>query len=361
MHSAGMAAGSTPLYLAPEWLAHRYDPEADAVHLLRAERALRRQAPFLTDEHLAAAAGEPVVARRADALASAPPEAPVHFIFHSAYCCSTLLANAYDDAGTSAALKEPTILNDLVGWRHRGGPPARIGEVLHSALRLLARPFAPGESVVIKPSNVVNALAEPMLKLRPGARALLLHAPLPLFVASIAGKGLWGRLWVRELLAKIMRDRLLEGLGFEIEDLFLLSDLQVAAVGWLAQHRLFALLAERFPGRVATLESEELLARPDEAVAALDRLFGLPRTAPQRAATVAQVFSRHAKFGRAFDRAGRAADQRAASAMHGDEIAKVTAWAETVATSAGVALALPARLLPDAGPSRQPVEAGQGA
>src|SRR4051812_43739354 len=85
LHRTGMAAKPPlqPQQLAPEWLAHRYDPEHDAVHLVRADRALRRSVPFLTDEHLPSAQ-EPVVARREDALESAPAPSPVHFVFHSA-------------------------------------------------------------------------------------------------------------------------------------------------------------------------------------------------------------------------------------------------------------------------------------
>ncbi|MDB5720402.1 MAG: hypothetical protein JWP15_1020 [Alphaproteobacteria bacterium] len=338
-----MAAPSPPLRLPPEWLAHRYDPDRDAVHFLKVDRALRRAKPFLTDEEIGPA-GEPLIASRQDSLKVAAGPSPIHFIFHSAYCCSTLLANAYDEAGIATAFKEPMILNDLVGWRHRGGSPARIGEVLDGALRLLARPFGTGEAAVVKPSNVVNALASAMLKLRPRAGAVLLHAPLRVFLGSIAGKGLWGRLWVRDLLVKQLKDGLVD-LGFEPEDHLLQTDLQVAAVGWLVQQSLFARMAAEFPDRVRTLESETLLARPEEALAAIDAMFGLARSDEARAQVVALVFRRHAKFGGEFDREDRIAGQRSAADLHGDEIGKVVAWAEAVARNAGVELIPPSALL----------------
>jgi len=336
-------APSEPLQLPPEWLAHRYDPQQDAVHFVRADRETRRSIPFFTDEHLPSAA-EPLVVRRQDGLAVAPNPAPIHFIFHSAYCCSTLLANAYDREGTASSFKEPTILNDLAGWRQRGGEPARVAEVLDGTLRLLARPFGGGEASVVKPSNVVNAFAPAMLAMRPEAGCVLLHAPLRVYLGSIAGKGLWGRLWVRDLLVKIRADGMV-GLGFEADDLFLQTDLQVAAVGWLAQHQHFARLAGQYPGRVRTLESETLLARPEEALAAIDSLFGLASDAAARARTAERVFTRHAKFGGKFDRDDRIAGQREAADVHGEEIDKVVAWAEAVAASAGVPFDLPSPLL----------------
>jgi hypothetical protein len=334
---------SEPLQLPPEWLAHRYDPGQDAVHFIRADRETRCAIPFFTDEHLPSAA-EPLVARRQDSLAVAPYPAPIHFILHSAYCCSTLLANAYDREGAATSFKEPTILNDLAGWRQRGGEPARVAEILDSALRLLARPFGAGEASVVKPSNVINALAPAMLAMRPEAGCILLHAPLRVYLGSIAGKGLWGRLWVRDLLVKLRADGMV-GLGFEADDLFLQTDLQVAAVGWLAQHQHFARLAGQYPGRVRTLESETLLARPEDALAAIDALFGLREDAAARTRIAGRVFTRHAKFGGDFSREDRIAGQRAAADMHGDEIDKVVAWAEAVAASAGIAFDLPAPLL----------------
>jgi hypothetical protein len=343
MGPMAMQFPSQPLQLPPEWLAHRYDPGLDAVHFVRADRETRRSIPFFTDEHLPSAA-EPLVAGRADSLAVAPNPAPIHFIFHSAYCCSTLLANACDRDGAASSFKEPTILNDMVGWRQRGGDPARVAEALNGALQLLARPFGAGEASVIKPSNVVNGLAPALLAMRPEARCILLHAPLRVYLGSIAGKGLWGRLWVRELLTKLRADGMV-GLGFEADDLFLQTDLQVAAVGWLAQHEHFARLAGQYPGRVRTLESETLLARPEAALAAIDDLFGLPSRPEERADIAARVFARHAKFGGAFNREDRAADQRSAAEIHGEEIEKVTAWAEAVAANAGVAFDLPAPLL----------------
>lgn len=330
--------------LGPEWLAHRYDPTHDAVHLRAVDRATRARVPFLTDEELGGP-GAPQIVRRQDLAALRAEAAPVHFIFHSAYCCSTLLANAYDRPDSAFSLKEPVILNDLVGWRHRGAPPEKLGPMLHEAVALLARPFAAGEVAVIKPSNVVNGLAPALLAGEPGARALLLYAPLRQYLGSIAKKGLWGRRWVRDLLHKQLKEQLVLP-GFTAEDYFLQTDLQVAATGWLAQHALYHRLAERFPDRVRTLDSEVLLARPTDSLAALDRLFGIVDDPARRERIVADVFSRNAKqTGERFTAADRQANQRSAESAYQDEIDKVHGWALAVADSAGVPMSAPLPLL----------------
>ena len=330
---------------AAAWLPHRYDDAHDAIRFVRAPREVHRAATFLTDEFLSGASAPEVVAR-AEALAGAAPAGPVHFIFHSAYCCSTLLARAFDIEGVAMGLKEPQILNDLHGWRGRGGQPARIAEVLDGALRLLARPFAPGEAVVIKPSNLVNAFAPAMLAMRSEAKALLLHAPLPLYLASIAKKGMWGRLWVRELFVKIGRDGMLD-YGFSPEEIMRQTDLQIAAVGWLGQHRQFAALAERLgPDRVRTLDSETLIACPADAVSALAAFYGLGIDSAAAAAIAAgPAFTSHSKGGGAYSRDERIAEQTQAVSAHAEEVEKVTTWAEAVAASAGQSLSLPGALL----------------
>lgn len=313
------------------------------VHLIPADRATRRTATFLTDEYLAVTT--PAVVGRREAIRAIPRVDPVHFIFHSAYCCSTLLAQALDRVGFASTLKEPMILNDLVGWRHRGGNPAQIADRLDDVLTLLSRAFVPGEAVVIKPSNVVNALIPTMLTIRPKARAVLLYAPLRVFLTSIARKGMWGRLWVRELLAKQLADGMVD-LGFASEDYLRLTDLQVAAIGWIAQADLFASLAVQFPGRVRSLQSEMLVAEPRRALTAVCDLYGLPADAVTIEALVgSDAFARNAKDGKAYQATDRTREQVDGGALYAEEIDKVVVWAEAVARGAGVALDPPASLL----------------
>jgi hypothetical protein len=327
------------------WFAHRYDPEHDAVHFVRIPRAVHRAATFVTDEYLPAGL-EKLILPRAAIVEVTPTPAPVHFIFHSAFCCSTVLARAFDVSGVSMGLKEPPVYNDIVGWRHRGGgPPARVAQVLDQVTTLLARPLGDGEVAIIKPSNLANVLARGLLSMRGESKALLLYAPLDTYLKSIAKKQMDGRLWVRDLLVKLLKEGLVD-LGFETKDYLGLTDLQVAAVGWLAQQSFFVQLGGEFSNRVRTLDSETLLARPAETLRALALLYGLPLTEAQIDMIVdGPAFTTHSKSKTAFDNDARTAEYDAAAKLHGDEIAKVVVWAEAVAKNAGVAMTLPARLI----------------
>ncbi|WP_068143664.1 hypothetical protein [Kordiimonas lipolytica] len=328
----------------PNWWPHRYDPARGHVHFIRASRDDHREAVFLTDEYLKDAANP-----RATGLgvaAQAGDSAPLHFIFHSAYCCSTLLARAFDLPGVSMGLKEPQILNDLSGWRMRGAKPQELASVMSGVLSVLARPFADGEAVVVKPSNLVNGLAGLMLYVKPDSNAVFLYAPLRDFLGSIARKGMFGRLWVRELMVKQMREGLID-LGFQGEDYLQLTDLQAAAVGWLAQHAMFAQIVQKFgPSRIRTLDSTKLMGAPGEMMAALLRHFGLSMADDELEALVdGPVFRQHSKNDQAFDADARDAARREGERLYADEIDKVHAWAEAVAKNAGVPLALHAPLI----------------
>lgn len=323
------------------WHAHRYDAAQDAFQFRHISRDAHRAAPFLTDEYLGASP-RTIPVSRTQAPSAGAERAPLHFIFHSAFCASTMLVRALDVPGLAMGLSEPMLCNDLMGWRWRGAERGQVAAVLDASLALLQRPFEAGEAVVVKPSNIFNPLIGAAMALRPESRAVLLYAPLPVFLASVARKGLWCRLWARELLEGQLREGTVD-LGFGPADYFRQTDLQVAAVGWLVQHRLFAQLAERLgPDRVRTLDSETLTAGKADCLVALTRHFGLSQDTALHAAMLANpALSSHSKFGQDFSDADRAAEQAFARSAYGDEIDKVHGWALEVARVNGIAMDLP--------------------
>lgn len=324
-----------------EWLTHRYDEDADCFQLRQLDRSQHDSAAFITDEYLGVEESPRVISRK-DAIAGVSKTNTLHFILHSAFCASTMLARGFNLPGSSMGLKEPVLLNDIVGWRRRGAAPAAVAERLDHSLHMLARPFKGDKAVVVKPSNVFNALAPLALTMRPASKAILLYAPLPVFLVSVARKGLWCRLWCRELLEGLITDGIVN-MGFEPRDYFRQSDLQIAAVGWLTQQQLFADMIDRFgPERIATLDSETLTLNPEPTLAAALRHFAMDVSPVQIAGHPA--FATHSKFGGDFDVRNRATEHQAAAEAYGDEIEKVLVWAKAVADAAGIPLSLPAVL-----------------
>ena len=328
-----------------QWIVHRYELQSDQFGFSHVPRLLHQQFPFLTDEYIGTRPSH--FAPRAEIMDRMPPNGPIHFIFHSAFCASTLLTRVLDFGGLAMGLSEPVVLNDIVGIRRRqemSGP--ELARLCDNALSLLARPWGNNEAVVIKPSNIVNGLSPAFLALKPESKALILFAPLPQFLLSVARKGLWCRLWARELLEGLLPEGAVQ-LGFEDKDYFRLTDLQVAAVGWMAQHAQFhRLLAQYGPGRVVHVTSEDVIGRSLDTMTAVTRHFGLNASEDQLAAIVAgPAFHRHSKTGATFGSEARNEERRAALAAHSDEIEKVTLWAQAVAANAGLDLDLPHSLI----------------
>lgn len=328
------------------WLPHRFDEARDGFRFVRVSRAAHRKATFLTDEFLEGTDRFHFVPR-AEIDPAAIDQGPVHFIFHSAYCCSTMLARAFDGEGWAMGLKEPQLLNDLLGWRRRGARTEQVASVLDLALSLLSRPFSHGEATVIKPSNILSPLAEQMMQLRPQSRALFLYAPIESYLQSIVKKGLWGRRWVREVLVGTIGDGYMIG-GFEGQNLLELTDLQVAAVGWLSQHALFARL-QKGPGgaRIRTLDSATLLSEPRRTMQALADHFEVEMS-PQRLEQVLNgpAFTTHSKDSSSpFTASDREQEQARIAQLYGEEIEMVATWTRAVAQSQGFALELPAPLV----------------
>lgn len=330
------------------WLAHRHIEAQDRFRLIHLPRQAHDAVPFLTDAKLGDRPAHDIALDDALALpdgrqAMAPP---LHFLLHSAFCASTLLTRALSVPGVAMGLSEPVLFNDITGFRQRGAAPAAVARLADLSLRMLARPFAPGEAVIVKPSNIINPLAHLLLALRPNARALWLYAPLETFLVSVAHKGLECRLWVRTLLRSYLRDGAIP-LSFTADDYLGQSDLQIAAIGWLAQHQMIAALAKGpASARIACLDSESLLATPTHALSGVARHFGLALDGAAIAAIASgPAFTRHSKSAASYGPAQRQADYAAVRAAHGDEIGKVLIWAQRVADHAGIDMGPPAAWL----------------
>ncbi len=332
-----------------DFLPHRYDEIADGFRFIHAPREVHRNCTFITDEHLPDVDKYELITR-SDLAQEPVPTVPAHFIFHSAYCCSTMLARAFDIPGVSMGLKEPVVLNDMIGWRRRGVDNHKLAAVLDKSLNLLARPMGDDRAVIIKPSNICTPLAIPALKLRPESKALLLYAPLESYLQSIAKKEMWGRIWVRDVLIGTLKDGYAIG-GFSQDELLQLTDLQVAAIGWLSQHAAFAKVVETIGrDRVTTLDSDSFLANQRLTIQSLNQFFALDMEEEEISRTLnGPAFNSHSKLdqakrGEIFDAKARRDEQSQMAALHGAEIDMVVRWTRAVAESQQIKMVMDCRL-----------------
>lgn len=326
----------------PAWIPHSYDARRDELVLAHLPRETQRSLTFLDTRFVSRDCEAPPAP-----ISDLPSElihdqaGPLHFIFHTGFCCSTLLARALDIPGVSMGMKEPGVLASFAEYWSNSRRTAGALEALTVTLDLLSRPLSPGETQIIKPSTVVNHIIPQLLHARPDAKAIVLFSSLDTFLRAVARRELEGRIFARELFHQFAPVIPLDG-GTAAEDIVLYADLQIAAQAWLMQAAFMDAIAKRFGRRVRVLNGETFVAKPMATLCGVGAFFNLSLT-PEKARAIAEgpIFSEHAKeLGRAFDADARRIQYEQAGEAHRIEIAMAKDWARALAQRCGAPLTL---------------------
>ena len=317
----------------PCWLPHRIDVPARMVEFIRVERDQLSAQGFLAER-------EPGPEGRAlvswdEVIAMKPESGQLHFIFHTAFCRSTLLVRALDAPGVSVGLNEPGIIASMVN----AGDAARA--LIAPILTLLARPHTAGEAVFVKPTNHANMLMPALLQALPDARAVLMTNDLPVFLRSVARKGLMGRRWGRQLFLEMQGYAGMD-FGMDARENFAMSDMQAAGLAWFLAQRWFALhLGGQVQGvssdRLRVLDGDRFDVDREQAIASVLDLAGIgtPDGLAHSLAT-GPVFSQHSKLGGSFAEKATAEED----AKLTEEIEQVGQWIGMIAQQAGLQVPL---------------------
>lgn len=324
----------------PEWFPAALTDESRTLQFARISREALSQEAFL-DQRMAGS----VSARQSRPLASIIehstdlPSAPPAFIFHSAFCCSTLLARALDVPGRCIALKEPDVLMGLANVLRTGSDTVNNDALLKVIFGLLARRFDRTETVVVKPTNSANNLLPHAIQL--DARVLILYGDLRSFLVSVLKKGEACKAFVRTQYNIFGLDP--GGLAsIPSRQAMTFTDLQVAALVWRHQMELFQqTVAASNRNRVATLDFRTLIDDPAATLIAVAGHLGLPHD-QHTLEEIANgpVFSRNSKFAdQAYDSEQRASDAHAIEQQYGEALEHIDEWA--LALNLGTPISLP--------------------
>lgn len=329
------------LATSAEWLPDALDAGRGVIRFARiSAEALRREA-FL-DARKNQSVTNWAEARIADLAPHISPAPPASYIFHSAFCGSTLLARALDVPGASLALKEPGILLDLVNAR-RAHPAFRSDIVYRQhtdiILGLLHRRRAPGEAILIKPTNLALPLAAEVIAR--GAPALFLYGSLREFLMSILKKGEEGRAFGRKMFNIFAMDATPLG-AIEPRQAMSLTDLQTAALVWRHQIEEMIGLLGAAPA-AASLDYGRFIADPAPALRAAAAALKLDLGAGALDAIASgPVFKTDAKFAATpFTAQTRKAANDDLESRHGPELSLIASWAEKLRLSRDLRLPLP--------------------
>lgn len=312
------------------WFADALNIESGFVEFVRTNREEIAAPPFLDERYFGRNGPRRRVSLNEVMRAAPEPAAPGHYVFHTAFCCSTLLARLLDHPGTNLSLKEPKVLLDLTAaggsslYKH--DRPAAWRELAKAVFNLLARRLTREESILVKPSNAANGLMPDILA--HGGRALLLYCDLRSFLVSVIKNGRSHRRFVRHLFTYFQaHSDSVDIICPEDRDY---SDLEVAALVWRHQIENFRkVLQGTHQSRMRTLDCAEFLDQPEGTLAALSTFFGLDLGPDRIRDTVnGPVFARHSKYPfREYSAGQRSRENHEVEVRYGDALRAILEWA----------------------------------
>lgn len=265
------------LLASPALFPRQFDFAQRVTLLVRMTRDTYRDSTFLDDRTKIAdprALTLPIPALAQRLARDARPNPPVNYLFHTAFCGSTLLSRCLELPGASFALKEPAPLHQLACIRRDQAAgahaPVRVTDDLFDqslavATTLLARTWSPGEIALIKPSDTCNNLIGDILDRSTHSRAVLLYSRIDDFVIAML-KNDARRNYVAGMVPRAKVD-----LAGALDDLDTdtLSPAQTAAYVWLGQIRTYLTELNANPQRSATLDGALIFSRPADVIRAV--------------------------------------------------------------------------------------------
>jgi hypothetical protein len=277
-----------------------------------------------------------------------PPTRRLNFIFHTAFCGSTLLSRCLDHPGACLAYKEPFILHQLASNRRQGPVASRRKErdaFLNVAIALLSRTYSPQEIPLIKPSDSSINLARDLLRQHPDSVALLLYMRLKQFVVSML-KTPSRRQFLRSQIHRAQHD--LRASGFGEIDATRLNDAEATGLVWLGLMVSYLDLLGDMDLNVRSLDASLFHKYPEQVLNAAASLFDLSIEAETFTSVVEEgVFRRDAKFtDLMFDRANYELETKRHQQRLDSEIREAETWVDQMTRCRPLPPDLPRPLLP---------------
>lgn len=255
------------------------------------------------------------------------------WLFHTAFCGSTLLSRALQAPPQVMALREPSALLDLA--LARSGTEFLAQDQLQDRAQrltdLLARPWVPAGRVLIKPTNQVNRIIPALLRVHSRSKAILLYSSLDEFLLSCCKKMPGAEVPLRWMAQALLPGTdLQQRLAIPLTHAFNFAE--AAVLTWYAQMEIYAhALAGDVDARLRSLDMQIMLNQPVQSVQASAKWLGLEQSSSDWKQSVSEVFSRNAKDAAVrFAPSDRAIERQQLALRYGDWLQATLHWADQV-------------------------------
>jgi len=271
------------------------------------------------------------------------PTVRTHYVLISAFCCSTLLARYIDELGIALVLKEPGLIAQLGILKYAHSDliadlePEEWTEMVGLSLSLMARVFPAQSSVIVKPSDIGNLLAEDLLTHDERSRVLILSVPLRTFILSVL-KSSGRREWTRAR-AKYWHKSVGRIFGLQKVDLRRMNDARKSAYIWLVTNCLWLSARQgSHSDRILIMDGDRISSDPSLALRELMNFFNVEVADDDiKRAVESGASSHHSKRPREeYSAYSRSKDLVEWERSYGEEASEATRWASELAASIGL-------------------------
>ncbi len=205
----------------------------------------------------------------------------VHYIFHTAFCCSTLLARQLGSIPTFFVLKEPAVLDQIAELLYNPNnvrlcnSQFNIADILRVTMALLARTYSSNQVAVIKTSDYCLGIGGHLAHHNSNARVVFLSSPLRAFLLSVLKcpkRREWARIRLDQSAINSTANIMTTRVPTET-----MTDGQVAASLWVLYRSLFERLRSTVdPTRIMSIDSDLVAAYPLVTLRDVTRFLGRP-------------------------------------------------------------------------------------
>jgi hypothetical protein len=261
---------------------------------------------------------------------------PIHFIWMTDYCGSTLFARALNEVPGLYLYNETLLFLDLANARRRAihgqlsMDDKQWRNLLKMALFYQRKTFVDGDVALVKEWPASNFILHEILGISETFRGIFLYGGLEDFLSSclkIPYRRKLARARVTQMFAELKSMEALKEI-----DLSGLTDAQAAALHWLYLMYWHHDHAYQDHPRLRTLFSNDFFADPANVLQRSAKHFGIPLSDESaRNITRGHVFNKHTKNpSKAFSIRAHEASLTAARRQFGDEVAAGVEWAQAI-------------------------------
>ena len=228
---------------------------------------------------------------------------PTSFIFHTAFCGSTLMSQALDQVFNCLCLREPELLGGILFYIRSKVSTEEKTVWFERLLNLMSRRYSPEQSVVIKANDYANPVMNDILEWKPEIPVLFMYTPLNEFIAGCL-KADNRRNWIADRYNSIksMLPDSLEAINKQKIDES--SHGEMAAVYWSYNVSQFLKAVSSGAKNLKSLDFKDMLANPVEAIKVSGQLFDLKplevgegsRSLEEKIDELFSVYSKNPKF-----------------------------------------------------------------